>query len=266
VKYLHFIPLALSHFPEAMANSLCSVGLVALSLLAFPIGSFALRSRSWPDTQHAVESLVQEAANTTEAISGLAITGPANVDIADIRRYGFRSWYIVKDGRSVKDNYLGTGKYVSAKPRNIVWDRIGEWKYDRSLIKTGNLIKIKLAGPNGATLVKCNLALRFQYGGRVKQGWQARPELANKGRFLRNIRIIPEAHANSHYGYSLNARVSKVSVRRIGTRSDPIAEAKLEIRIQYGRKGTAFRKHKRVWEITVRGTGHYSARQLSSTR
>jgi hypothetical protein len=252
-----------------MANSLCSVGLVALSLLAFPIGSFALRSRSWPDTQHAVESLVQVAANTTEADSGLAITGPANIDIADVQRYGFKSWYIVKDGRSVKENHLHSGKYkyVSAKPRNIVWDRIGEWKRDRDSTKTRNLIKIKLPGPNGATLVKCNLALRFQYGGRVKQGWPAHSELANKGRFLRKIRVIPEAHANSHYGYSLNARVSEVSVRRIGTRSDPIVEAKLKIKIQYGRKGTAFRTWKKsVWEITVQGTGRYSARQLSSTR
>jgi len=247
-----------------MANSLFSVGLVAVLLFVFPIGGFALRRRSWPDTQHVVESLVQVAANATEADSDLAISGPANVDIADIQRYGFLNWYIVKDGRAVQENF--EGKYVSVKPRNIIWDRIGKWNYDRSSTKTNPLIKVKLGGSTGA-LVKLDLALRFQYGGRVQQ-WPAHPELMNKGRFLRKIRIIPVTYlSNVHGGYSLNARVSEVSVRRIGTRSDPIAEARLKIRIQYGRKRAPFRKwYKSVWEITVQGTGRSFARELSSNR
>jgi len=77
-------------------------------------------------------------------------------------------------------------KYVSAKPRNIIWDRIGTWIYKKSRDKTGALIKVRLNGSGGA-LVKTDLALRFQYGGRVNL-WQAHPELHNKGRFLQKIR------------------------------------------------------------------------------
>jgi hypothetical protein len=196
------------------------------------------------------------------------MSGPSNVDISDIHRYGYKSWYIVKDGQAVRENFEGKGKSVSAKPRNVIWDRIGTWNYTRSVTKTNPLIKVKLDGSVG-TLVKLHLALRFQFGGRVKGNWTGHPELKNKGRYLRRIRIIPSTRYVSQTargGYTLNARVTEVKVRRIGSRTDPVAEAKLKVKIEYGRKQLS-RAHwyTSEWEITVKGTGHHKARKLRST-
>jgi len=207
---------------------------------------------------------LQIVANAREAHSDLAISGPPNVDIADVRRYGYKSWYIVKDGRAVEENL--DGKYVSAKPRNIIWDRIGYWNYTLSAKKTNPLIKVRLDGSSGAR-VKLDLALRFQFGGRVKQ-WTAHPDLWKKGRFLKKIRVIPTTYCSptSHGGYTANARVSQVKVRYSKASSDPVAEAALKIKIEYGQKRLSRASwYTSEWEITVKGTGRYTARKLSST-
>merc|ERR1712072_1385193 len=51
----------------------------------------------------------------------------------------------------------------------------------------------------------------------------------------------------------------------IGSQKSPVAEAKLKVKIEYGQRrvSRAF-WYKSEWEITVRGTGSYKARKLSS--
>lgn len=182
---------------------------------------------------------------------------PANVKIADIIRHDLRNWYIIKDSRTIQANIKR--KYTSAKPRNIILDRIGTWNYKKSKKSTGALINVRLNHAGGKVAVKTDLALRFQYGGRVAS-WEAHPELHNKGRFLRKIRVVPLG-THVAQGYRLDARVKDVVVSHTGT-SDPIAQAKLKIRIVYGKKGS--RLHKRAYVITVKGSGSYSARRLGS--
>jgi len=250
-----------------MAGPVRTVFVMLALSLPMAVESLRLKNdvgRSSPSLSGAEQkSLVQVAAKAIEAASDLAISGPPSVDIANIRRYGYKSWYIVKDGHGVQENM--ESKSVSAKPSGIIWDRIGTWNYTLSANKTNPLIRVKLDGSVG-TLVKIDLALGFIFGGSV-QKWTAHPELWKKGRFLRKLRVIPMTYCSNSYhgGYSANARVSEVTVRRNGTRGDPVAEATLKIKIEYGQKrlSRAF-WYKSEWEITVQGTGHYVARKLSS--
>jgi hypothetical protein len=225
-------------FAEAMARLPLSMSSLALLLLLFRVDvcAFRMRSQSESDMQ------------------------PANVDIADIHRHNDDNWSIIKDSQVVGVHV--NGAYSSAKPLHIAWSRIGTWNYRHDKKETGALIKVRLNGRDGA-LVKTDLALRFQYGGRGKH-WASHPELHNKGRFLRKVRVVPlRTYVNS--GYKLDARVTKATAARVGTRSDPVAELKLKIRIVYGKRGTLFSTyHKKNYEVTVQGTGHYSARLVSS--
>lgn len=202
------------------------------------------------------------AARVTDVSSDLAVSGSI-VNMSDIRRSGYKSWYIVRNGSGVQENM--DNKTVSAKPRRISWNRIGYWNYSRSANKTKPLITVGLNGTLG-TIVKVELALRFIFGGRVKQ-WTAQPTLFKKGRFLKKIRVIPVTYCSNstHGGYNAIARVNNVTVRSIGSQKSPVAEAKLKVKIEYGQRrlSRAF-WYKSEWEITVRGTGSYKARKLSS--
>jgi len=178
------------------------------------------------------------------------------VDILDIYRTGWKSWYIVKNGSAVRENM--EGRTVSAKPRNIIWDRIGAWNYTLSRSKTEPLVDVTLR-EDGWDKVRLRLALRFQFDGRVK-AWAKHPKLKNKGRFLRKIRIIPRSYC--HRNYYLTAWVSAVKVNSIAPNT-PVAVAKLTVNLSYGKKGRDGTKIKSQWEISVKGTGQHKARKLN---
>jgi len=243
-----------------------AVGLVALLLLVLPVNIFALRLTKQESMKEG-QSLATESmeADSDAAFSGLLRRSMAGRNIADIKRYGYLNWYVVKDGAVVLPSL--SGKYVSAKPSNISWGRIGGWNNTRSSKKTKPVIRVSLdeSVAKKGTFVKIDLALRYQFGGRVQS---SKSSLENKGRFLKNIRVVPHTHfSNVDGGYTGKVRVTKVQVKRIGSKSNPVAEAKLTVSVQYGGKSKSMADwYKGLFQITVQGTGRYSAQKLWSNK
>lgn len=179
--------------------------------------------------------------------------------LTGITRYGWKSWYVVKDGKSLLQNIQS--KNISAKPEDFTWSQLGLWNYTRSKKKTKTIIKVNLK-EGSWNRVKLDLALRFRFGGRCLSKEPYAKRLRNKGRFVRAVRVVPTAYVATDRGFYLNARVGNVTVGYRGPKTDPVAEVNFKVFISYGKKGSGGKRLKKEWKVSVLGNGRYSARKL----
>jgi len=196
--------------------------------------------------------LVEVTAETSVAESNGIGSVTVRRDISAISRTGWKSWTLVSNGKTVKQNI--ESKKVSAKPSAIPWSAIEAWNRTYSSRKTAPILSDATGNQKN---LKLELALKYSYGGRVKFS-SSYPHLKGKGRFLRDIRVVPTAVCKTSLGYFLEANVTNVRVRRIGAKTDPVAEATLDVEVLYGKSGRRrIMRMEKKYQISVKGKGGF---------
>lgn len=170
-------------------------------------------------------------------------------NIADIVRRGYKSWNAVYGGK-VQFNG-GEARSISAIPRNMPWTSLTKWNITYEIRKTKPIFEwnMKVGSKVKASL---SLSLKYQYGGRVKFN-SAYPRLDGKGRFLRDVRLIPRVKLSK--SWTCDVQVKRAEASQTGKKTDPVAKVQLIVGISMRPLRGAGKKHASEWRITVLGKG-----------
>jgi hypothetical protein len=154
--------------------------------------------------------------------------------LAKIINIGKQVWQIVKENEATIEVRKAS---ANALPRGVqCWDELESWSFPQATTYT-----VTYSNMLGMDVVHFEFQLIYSYGG----------TLNGKGAYISNLTVVPRA-IDVMWGFDFNAEVQIPQVVNMGTRTDPIAGAALDI---HWSVENVIKKTHRSLEFFVTGKG-----------